>query len=278
MIDIGRFSINRIISPGLSLAQFYDFAVSVGIHKVELRNDLGGTDPIDGLKAADAAKLAVDKGVTVVSINALQKFNLASGRSKATAELGDLIALSKAIGCKAIVLCPNNEANDGRNQAQRLAETVDSLKAFGQAFVATGLLGLVEPLGFGISSLASLLVAQDAIRNSGFSCYRIVHDTFHHYIGPDTGGILGSAYDIAHTGLVHVSGVESDIATSEYRDAHRILVGPADRMKSREQILQIDGLGYKGDYSFEPFSPAVQKMGLAELTTKTRQSLEYLLK
>jgi 2-keto-myo-inositol isomerase len=277
MIDKKRFAVNRIISPSLPLARFYDLVAAVGLTKVELRNDIGGKDPIDGMKSAEAFALAKARGIEVVTINALQKFNLASARAKADSELEDLLELSRAIGCKAIVLCPNNEASDGRSQAQRAAETVEALAAFGPRFEKAGFLGYVEPLGFGISSLASLVVAQEAIRKSGFSCYRIVHDTFHHHIGPDDLTILGKAYDVAHTGLVHVSGVESDIAPAEYRDAHRVLVGPADRMKSKEQMLRLDALGYQGIFAFEPFSPAVQKLGEAELIAALKTSLDYLL-
>lgn len=277
MIDRKRFSVNRIISPELPLAQFYDFALSLGITKVELRNDLGGQDPIDGMKPADAANLAADKGISVITINALQKFNLAGVRTKVMADLEEMVHLAKIIGCKAIVLCPNNDGGDKRTKEVKLAETVDALKAFGPTFLAAEILGYVEPLGFGISSLASLLVAQEAIEKSGFPCYRTVIDTFHHFIGPDQPSIFDSSYKVATTGLVHISGVEDDIHTTEYRDAHRILPGPADCMKSKEQIRRLDSLGYQGDYSFEPFSAAVQKMGLAELTARTKQSLEYLL-
>jgi 2-keto-myo-inositol isomerase len=276
MIDMKRFGLNRIVAPSLSLAAFYDLAVSVGIAKVELRNDIGGKDPIDGMKPSEALALAKARGIEVATINALQKFNLASARSPASKELDALLELASAIGCKAIVLCPNNDAADKRSAAQRLSETVDSLVAFGPRFEKAGVLGYVEPLGFGISSLASLVVAQEAIRKSGFSCYRIVHDTFHHHIGPDDLAILGKSYSIANTGLVHISGVESDIPTSEYRDAHRVLVGPGDRMKNKEQLVTLEKLGYTGLYSFEPFSPAVQKLDAKALAAALKKSLEYL--
>ena len=277
MIDRKRIAVNRIIAPSLSLAAFYDLAVAVGLSKVELRNDIGGKDPIDGMKATEAVALAKARGVEVSTINALQKFNLSSARAKVSGDLDAMLEMGQAIGCKAIVLCPNNEATDGRTQAQRAAETVEALAAFGPRFVKAGILGYVEPLGFGISSLASFIVAQEAIKKSGFDCYRIVHDTFHHHIGPDDLAILGKAYDIAHTGLVHISGVESDISASEYRDAHRILVGPADRMKSKEQMLRLEALGYKGIYSFEPFSAEVQKLGAADLAAALKKSLDYIL-
>jgi 2-keto-myo-inositol isomerase len=278
MIDKNRIGLNRIIAPRLGLAEFYDFAASLGIYKVELRNDLGGSsDPIDGLQAAEAVHLATDKNIRVISINALQKFNLASARKTAEAELGRLLELAQALACPAIVLCPNNDASDSRNQAQRTAETADALAAFGPKFVAAGVLGYVEPLGFTISSLASLVEAQAAIRKSGYSCYRTVIDTFHHYIGPENQSIFGSGYAIGTTGLVHISGVEAEIEISAYRDEHRILIGPGDKMKSRELIKRLDELGYRGDFSFEPFSPTIQNLTTRELTEAIQSSLGYLL-
>jgi 2-keto-myo-inositol isomerase len=276
MIDVERFAINRIAAPSLTLAQFYDLAAEIGVRKVELRNDLGAGGIIDGLTSAEAAALASSRGIEVISINALQKFNLASMRAKASGELERLLELAAAIGCTSIVLCPNNDSADARSPALRAAETIGALVAFGPLFEKVGILGYIEPLGFAISSLASLVLAQEAIRTSGFSCYRVVHDTFHHYIGPEDQTVLGGVYDVRNTGLVHVSGVEVDIPTIEYRDEHRVLAGPGDRMKSREQMLRLDELGYSGDYSFEPFSPAVQRLGNKELVAAFRKSLAYL--
>ncbi len=277
MIDRQRFSLNRIISPSLTLGEFLELTARLGLSKVELRNDLDARDPVDDMKPAAFARMAADHGVGVISINALQKFNLAAARAKASDELKRLLDLSAAIGCKAVVLCPNNDAADARSHARRIGETIDALAAFGPLFRSAGILGYVEPLGFAISSLASLVVAQDAIRESGQSCFKVVHDTFHHFIGPDDQSVLGTTYGISMTGLVHVSGVEANIPRDACRDEHRVLVGPADTMKSKEQILHLEKLGYAGDYSFEPFSPEIQKLGKSELAAALRQSLDYLL-
>ncbi len=276
MIDKRRFGLNRIIAPSLGLEGFFEFADSVGIRKVELRNDIGSRNAVDDLQPAAAAKMAADMGIEIISINALQKFNLYSVREKAMSELSALLELAKAIGCHAVVLCPNNDPTDARTPAQRAAETTDALSAFGPLFTKAGILGLIEPLGFAISSLASLVTTQESIRKSGFACYRIVHDTFHHYIGPDDPAVLGGAYDVSNTGLVHISGVESDLPTADYRDQHRVLVGPADHMNSKEQILRLDRLGFAGDFSFEPFSPAIQKLSRDKLADALRQSIDFI--
>jgi len=276
MISLERFALNRITDPSLTLPQFYDLVADLGLHKVELRNDLGRGEVLDGMTPAEAAALAGSRGIEVISINALQKFNLASMRANAAGDLERLLDIAAGVGCPAIVLCPNNDGTDARGQEQREAETIDALAAFGPLLTKRRVFGYVEPLGFSISSLASLVVAQRAIRASGCRCYRVVLDTFHHHIGPDDEATVGGAYDVATTGLVHVSGVEADIPSGEYRDEHRVLVGQADRLGSRQQIRRLEALGYTGDYSFEPFSPAVQRLARPELLAALKTSLAYL--
>ncbi len=276
MIEPGRFALNRITIPSLGLEDFFRFSADLGLAKVELRNDLNGRDVIDGLPPPRAVALAEQYGVRIITINALQKFNLKAVRAKAMEELEKLLDLAAAIRCPAVVLCPNNDTKDSRDAVTRVSETVDALKAFGPLFMKRGILGYVEPLGFPESSLSSILVAMDAARSSGFTCYRAVYDTFHHYLGPDTEKDIGSLYDVSRTGLIHASGVESGIAKEKYRDEHRVLPTAEDRTASREQIQRHVALGYAGDISLEPFSSAVQSMLPKELAAAVKQSVEYL--
>lgn len=276
MIERRRFALNRITCPSLGLEDFFRFAAEIGLSKVELRNDLPGGQVIDGLDPSRAAALARASGVSVITINALQKFNLKSARAKATDELKQLLDLAQAISCPALVLCPNNDTADTRDARAKVAETVDALKAFAPLFLEKGILGYVEPLGFHESSLASIIVSAETIRSSGQSCYRTVYDTFHHYLGPDTEHDIGPHYQVSGTGLIHVSGVEAGIPKEKYRDEHRVLCGPKDRTFCREQVLHHDRLGYTGDISFEPFASEIQRMGKAELAAALKQSLEYL--
>ncbi|HVO40178.1 MAG TPA: TIM barrel protein [Spirochaetia bacterium] len=276
MIEMRRFALNRITCPSLGLEDFFRLAVELGLSKVELRNDLPGGQVVDGLAPSRAAALAKACGVSVITINALQKFNLKSARAKATEELKRLLDLAQEISCPAIILCPNNDTADTRDAKTKVAETVDALKAFAPLFTERGILGCVEPLGFHESSLASIIVAAETIRSSGQGCYKAVYDTFHHYLGPDTEHDIGPHYQVSTTGLIHVSGVEADIPKESYRDAHRVLPGPKDRTFCREQIAHHDRLGYTGDVSFEPFAAEVQKMGKGELAAALKASIAYL--
>jgi 2-keto-myo-inositol isomerase len=276
MIDIRRFALNRIVCPTLSLEEFFRLAADLGLSKVELRNDLPGGRITDDMKPAQAAALAEKHGVKVITINALQKFNLASVKARVSAELEDLLDTAAALRCPAVVLCPNNETTDTRDAVTRLAETAAALSAFGPSFTRRGILGYVEPLGFAECSLPSIKAAVTAIRQSGQPCFRTVYDTFHHYLGPDTEDDIGTSYDVAHTGLIHASGVESPVAKEKYRDEHRVLPGPSDRTACREQIRRHVRLGYAGDIALEPFAAEVQKLPKEKLAEALRASLQYL--
>ena len=115
-----------------------------------------------------------------------------------------------------------------------------------------------------------------AIQESDYPIYKIVHDTFHHYIGPDTLQTIKNDYDISYTGLVHVSGVECNIVNDKYKDNHRILVTKHDKFQTKEQLDLLLNLGYRGNISLEPFSQKIQNMEIEKLKSEIDNSIEYL--
>ena len=278
MIKRSRFSLNRIIYPNLKLEDFYKFIKDLGLNKIELRNDLPGGEIIDGYSHEQMKEISKKYGVEILTINALQKFNLAAILPETIEELKKLINLSLSIGCKAIVLCPNNDVNDKRGSEEIFEETVKALKSFGPLFRDSGMQGYLEPLGFEECSLRSLVTTMKAIQESDCPVYKIVHDTFHHHIGPDTFDTIGNDYDISYTGLVHISGVECNIPVYEYRDNHRVLVSEQDKLQTKEQIELLLKLGYAGNISFEPFSKKVQEMEIEKIKSAINHSIEYISK
>jgi len=278
MINRSKISLNRIIYPNLKLEDFYKFTKTLGLNKIELRNDLPGGKIINDYNPEELKELSKKYGVEILTINALQKFNLDAILPKAIEELKKLINLSLSIGCKAIVLCPNNDMNDKRGSEEIFEETVKALKSFGPLFQDSGIKGYLEPLGFEECSLRSIVIAMKAIQESGYPVYKIVHDTFHHHIGPDTFDTIENDYDISYAGLVHISGVESNIPIEEYRDNHRVLVTEQDRLQTKEQIALLLKLGYAGNISFEPFSKKVQEMEIEKIKSAINHSIEYISK
>lgn len=276
MFSKSRIALNRIVCPRLTLDELFKLCVELGLTGLELRNDLPGGRIIDSYTPAEVRSLAEQFGIKILTINALQQFNLAPPPDEKMGEAKELVDLARAVGCQAVVLCPNNDLHDARDPDQMYTDTVRSLKAFGPLFEQGGVAAYVEPLGFSQSSLASVVTAQEAIRASGFSCYKIVFDTFHHFLGPDTRKILKRGFDVDLIGIIHVSGTAADLPAGDYRDEHRGLVFTDDRLKSREQIHFLLAQGYEGPIAFEPFSEQVQVQELTELTSELKRSIDYL--
>ena len=276
MLDTGRISLNRIVYPGVGMEEFFAITAELGLGKVELRNDLPGGKIIDDLTPDQVKKLAAKHRIQILTINALQKFNLPSNLAKAAQELKGMIELARSIGCLAIVLCPNNDTADRRTPEQSLRDTTAALKAFRPQFESSGVLGYVEPLGFPESSLRSVLSASQAIREAGGSCYRMVFDTFHHYLGPDTAEDVEKKLDVSLVGLVHASGVEAELDKGAMKDGHRVLVTNGDRMGNVAQIARLVARGYTGDVSLEPFSSEVQQLDRKAFLKAARETIGIL--
>ena len=86
-------------------------------------------------------------------------------------------------------------------------------------------------------------------------------------------GMCGKSYMLL-TG--EVSAVEASIEKSAFTDAHRVLPCPKDIMKSAELVHKLELAGYKGFYSFEPFSPEIQSLEKNELAGIVRNSIKYI--
>src|SRR5690606_6073650 len=118
---------------------------SLGVIAVEIRNDLEGRAILDGTRSETTRAEAERAGVSILSINALQKFN--HWDETRAAEADELISYAAACDAKALVLVP---ANDGSrlDEADRTADLREALASLAPKFSAANLTGLVEPLGF----------------------------------------------------------------------------------------------------------------------------------
>lgn len=256
-----HFALNHITTPKIALADFFALARDLGLSEVEIRNDL--PDVIGTWAPEDVKAEAAKAGVTIISINALYPFNVWSGdlpdRAVAMADY------AAACGAKALVMCP---LNDGNKVA--FDDLVAALKAMKPLLDARGLTGLVEPLGFPVSSLRTKAEAVKAIEAAGGEgTYKLVHDTFHHHLASET------AFFPELTGLVHISGVTNPaVAVDDMLDAHRVLVDAEDRLENLPQIRALLALGFEGPYSFEPFAEEVHD--LAEPKAAVQASMDHV--
>jgi 2-keto-myo-inositol isomerase len=254
-------------APSLAIDDFFALARSLGIDAVEIRNDLSGNAILDGTQPETIRQAAARHGVTIISINALQRFN--EWNATRAAEAQELIDYAGASGAKALVLVPKNDGT-GCADGERQANLRQSLIALKPMLEEAGIIGLVEPLGFEICSLRSKTEAAEVIKELGAeSTFRLVHDTFHHHLA----GEAATFPELA--GLVHISGVsDPSVSVADMRDSHRVLVDADDLLDNAGQVRALLQAGYTGPFSFEPFAAEVH--ALKDPAGALRASMEYL--
>jgi 2-keto-myo-inositol isomerase len=243
-------------APKLDSRELIDLAARLGCVGIELRNDLADKGLttrgfFDDQNPAAIGDYARAKGLRLLGLSEAYGFNRWTEVMKEKIAL--LIAQAKDSGAESISLIPSNDGAKEPDE-KRLSDLRNALA------VIKPMLALVEPLGFKTSSLRSKRETVEAIRTvDGRNQFRIVHDTFHHFLAGET------EYFPEWTGIVHISGVvDANLKPEDMQDAHRILVDQADRLGNIEQIKMLQSMGYKGAYSYEPFAPSVHSDPNAE--------------
>ncbi|WP_338560055.1 TIM barrel protein [Erwinia sp. E_sp_B04_7] len=267
-IEPTRFCINRKIAPGLSIEQFFQLVQSLGLNKVELRNDMRGGSVTDNLSHAEVRALAQRYDLEIVTINAVYPFNQVDDTLLAKAE--GLLKDARGVGAKALVLCPLNDGTPVSDE-----QTLAALKTLAPLFEKYGIEGLVEPLGFPVSSLRSGVKAQALIRDAGVP-FRLVLDTFHHHLYEKAEEEFEERIDINAIGLIHLSGVEDSRPTSELTDEERIMLTEGDLLNTATQVQRLERMGYRGIYAFEPFSSVMDNWNAADIEREIRRSIALL--
>ncbi|CCG88963.1 TIM barrel protein [Erwinia piriflorinigrans] len=267
-IDPSRFCINRKIAPALSLEAFFQLVSRLDLHKIELRNDMKSGSVTDNLSPHQVRKLAEEYELDIVTINALYPFNRIDNELLDRAE--SLLQTAQAIGAGALVMCP---LNDGTKISAD--DTQKALSTLAPLFARYGINGLVEPLGFSISSLRSAGLAQQLIAQAGVP-FKILVDSFHHHLYEGAEQDFAQGIDVKQIGLVHLSGVVDKRPVNELTDDQRLMLHPEDRLKSVCQVQRLEEMGYRGIYAFEPFSPAMENWQAADIEREIRQSLALL--
>ena len=245
------YAVNHMVVPRKSFAQLVALANALELDSVEIRNDLPGTAILDGTDPGRIRDEASAGGVRILSINALQRFN--DWNVEREVEARALARYARDCGAGMLVLCPVNDVSWRLADSERLSGLRAALRALAPILDDAGVVGLVEPLGFQESSLRLKSEAVEAIEDQDLGDrFRIVHDTFHHYLA-------GEPHLLPDwTGIVHLSGVEDPrLPLDVLRDEHRELVGANDRLGNIAQIIALMAGGYEGPYAFEPFAASV---------------------
>ena len=267
-----NFALNHMAAPGLDTHAFIDLAAKLGCVGVELRNDLADKrlstrDFFDGEDPAAIGEYARGKGLRLLGLSEAYGFNRWNDAMREKVAL--LIAQARASGAESISLIPSNDGV-GEPDEKRLLDLRNALAAILPMLSEAGLVALVEPLGFTTSSLRRKREAVEAIEAvGGQHHYRLVHDTFHHFLASET------EIFPEWTGIVHISGVvDPRLTAEEMQDGHRILVDSADRLQNIEQIKALLSAGYEGAFSYEPFSTSVHAD--PSVGTSLRASMRFI--
>lgn len=262
-----RFCINRKIAPSLSIEAFFRLVSDLGLHKVELRNDLPSGKVTDALTHQQVRMLADRYQIDILTINAVYPFNVRTADVHGLTE--SLLKEAQAIGAKSLVLCPLNDGTVVDSQ-----DTLAAIRDLAPLFAQYGIQGLVEPLGFPQSSLRSAAQTQALIRDAQVP-FKLLLDTFHHHLYPQA-DVEFNRVDIAGIGLVHLSGVDDTRPREQLTDDERIMLTPRDRLLTCQQVKNLEARGYQGDYAFEPFSPLLASWREDDIRREIEQSIALI--
>ena len=262
-----KFALNHMVAPRLYYNEFFDLALSLGVTAVEIRNDIP-TAKMGNKNAKAIAKLASEKGITIINVNALQRWNQ---WSKVKADEANKLAEYTALtGAKNLILVPTNDKKFRPSHEARLDGLREALSHLKAILKDHGLIGCVEPLGFEECSLrlkAEAIAAIDAV--GGTKRFKLTHDTFHHFVAGENDVFAD------RTALIHVSGVTDKSHTAAtMRDAQREMLDVNDMIDNRGQVKRLMDAGYDGYVSFEPFAPSVHRD--AAIARTISRSMDYL--
>jgi 2-keto-myo-inositol isomerase len=262
-----KFCLNHMVAPRLDYPEFFELALRLGVTAVEIRNDIDAA--LMGNKNAKAiAALADDMGITIVNVNALQRWNQWSKpKADEAKKLAEYTALT---GARNLILVPTNDTKFRPSHEARQDGIREALGHLKGILKDHGLVGCVEPLGYAECSLRLKAEAISAIDDVGGSKrFKLTHDTFHHFVSGEKEVFAD------RTGLIHVSGVTDRKHTvATMRDVQRELVDANDMIHNRGQVQRLIAAGYKGLVSFEPFAPAVHKD--KAIARSIARSMDYL--
>jgi len=262
-----NFALNHMVAPTLDYREFFDLALRLGIDAVEIRNDIPAAQ-MSTKSAKTIAKLADDRGIKILNVNALQRWN--QWDKKKASEASRLAEYTALTGAKALVLCPTNDKKFRPDTKERLDGLRTALTALKDILKEHGLVGCVEPLGFSECSLRLKAEAVAAIKDvRGESRFKLTHDTFHHFVAGET------EFFSTHTGLIHVSGVvDRRYNADNMRDPQRVLVDENDMLNNKAQVRKLLDGGFKGYVSIEPFATSVHKS--KQIARDISRSLDFL--
>lgn len=263
MLSYDKFCINRKAAPGLDLKDFIQMVSELGIKYIELRNDITGkvdnSTILDGYDADEIKELLDKSNIQVVDINAQGNMDSVDKLDENLRSLQEMIDIGEKLDVKNILFCPIRDTNDTRDADTKYKEAVENMRVYSKILKENNMSGLLEPLGFGDSSLQTPWLAQDIIKEANVDNFKLVADNFHYYLANVTRSDFNNKVNPNMVGLVHLSSVVEEKPREILDDADRIMLSERDIMDAVDHVKMFNDSSYNGLYSFEPFSPALYK-------------------
>jgi 2-keto-myo-inositol isomerase len=211
--------------------------------------------------------MARERGLRFIGLSEIYPFN--DWNEDRRAAIAALIETAQAAGAETVSLIPrvDGRGGDGAERAKALRTVLAEILPM---LHGTGVVGLVEPIGFAKSSIKFQREATQAIEGLGADDrLGIVHDTFQHALAGDPEIV------VRYVRLVHISGISggSDILADSL-DAQRILVDESDRAGALGQMKRLLKADYTGPFSYECTSPIIQNID--DLKAPIEASITYL--
>lgn len=258
-----RFGLNQKTVKDFPFEAFLDLAAKLGMVGVEPRNDLGRPF-FDGFAPAKAGQMARDRGLAFLGLSEVYPFNHWTEEREAT--IRALVETAAEAGAYGVSLIPSVEPERPVLPVAQAIEMVLPL------IEGTGVVALVEPIGFSTCSLPKKAEVVAAINALGVGDrVKIVHDTFQHSLAGET------ALFPAHTATIHISGISDPEAVfNDMLDGRRVLVDAADRVGNLAQIDAFHAAGFQGAFSFEATEPVL--ITADDPAPILRRSMDYLEK
>jgi 2-keto-myo-inositol isomerase len=143
------FALNQRTAPKLNFASFLDLAARLDCVGVEPRNDLGRPF-FDGIAPTRAGQMARERALRLIGLSGIYPFNdWNEDRREAVARL---IETAQAAGAETVSLIPRVDRRES-DSAERAAALRAVLAEILPMLHGTGVIGLVEPIGFSSSSI-----------------------------------------------------------------------------------------------------------------------------
>ncbi|BDR59928.1 TIM barrel protein [Lactobacillus xylocopicola] len=280
MLELNDFCINRCCAGGLKLSDFVKLANEVGVHNIELRTDIHkGSNFLDDLSSAEFNQLQREYDVHVANISA--EFNLddRSHWNNKIQAVTELVNLAQKIGAQHILFTPIRNAHDIRTDDQKFADLVHNIRTYSDILGAAGINGLVEPLGFGDSSLRFPWVAQQVLQEADAKNFKLIADTFHYYKAQVTKKDFDEKVDVSRVGLIHLSSIPTNKSPKEADDADRLFIcdNDEDIMKTIDQTNWFKESNYFGLYSFEPCAPEIDQWSYDKCKQEIISSIKKII-